>query len=67
MERLYTCDEVATRYGVRKDTVWSWIRDKKLCAIRVSGLKGYRISEGDLVAFEDTRRTISPENTSRPK
>jgi excisionase family DNA binding protein len=36
-------------------TVWDWIRTKKLPAIRIG--KEYRISEDDLKAFEDERRT----------
>lgn len=62
MGKLYTCDEVAARYGVRKDTVWGWIREKQMCAIRISSSKGYRIAEEDLTAFENARRTIPPEN-----
>lgn len=58
MGKLYTCDEVAERYQVKTSTVLSWIRGKKLCAIRISGSKLYRISEDDLIAFENTRRTI---------
>lgn len=58
MGKLYTCDEVAERYQVKTSTVLSWIREKKLCAIRISGSKLYRISEDDLIAFENTRRTI---------
>lgn len=58
MGKLYTCDEVAARYGVSPGTVWGWIRKKKLCAINVCGSKGYRVTEEDLRAFEDARRTI---------
>lgn len=61
MVKLYTCDEVAERYGVRTDTVWGWIRNKKLGAIKISGGKGLRISEDDITAFENARRTFQPE------
>lgn len=61
MVKLYTCDEVAKRYGVRTDTVWGWIRNKKLCAIKISGNRGCRIAENDLVAFENAQRTIQSE------
>lgn len=58
MGKLYTCNEVAERYGVKTGTVISWIRDKKLCAIRISGSKMYRVSEEDLMKFEAERRTM---------
>ncbi len=64
MGKLYTCDEVAERYGVRTDTIWSWIRNKKLCAIKVSGSRGCRIAEEDLRAFENSCKTIQPETTT---
>lgn len=52
----YTCKEVAERYGVKVITVWDWIRLKKLNAINLG--KEYRISEDDLHAFEESRKTI---------
>lgn len=63
MGKLYTCDEVAERYQVKPATVLSWIREKKLCAIKICGSKIYRIAEEDLIAFEDARRTIKKETT----
>ena len=50
MEKIYSCEEVAERYGVKLQTVWSWIRKCKLAAIKVG--KEYRIRESDLVRFE---------------
>lgn len=35
MGELYTCKDVAERYGVQIITVWEWIRKKKLGAIRL--------------------------------
>lgn len=32
MGELYTCKDVAERYGVQIITVWEWIRKKKLGA-----------------------------------
>ena len=55
MEKLLTCEQVAERYGVKVITVWAWIRDKKLPAIRIG--KGYRVKPEDLEAFEEARRT----------
>ena len=45
MSKLYRCDEVADRYGVKTLTVWDWIRKGRLTAIKMP--KGYRISEED--------------------
>ena len=30
MERCYTCQEVADRYGVKLITVWDWIRPQDI-------------------------------------
>lgn len=56
MTKLYTCEEVADRYGVRKQTVWEWIRKKKMGAIKAG--KSYKVREEDLKQFEDSRLTI---------
>lgn len=39
MEMLLTCKEIASRYKVSEDTVWRWIRTKKLAAVKKSKLK----------------------------
>jgi excisionase family DNA binding protein len=54
--KMYTCGEIAKRYGVKIITVWEWIRLKKLPAIRIG--KEYRIKEEDLKEFEESRRTV---------
>ena len=54
MAELYTCVEVAQRYGVEVRTVWEWIRRRKLGAIKLG--KEYRISAEDLTRFEESRR-----------
>lgn len=56
LSKMYTCEEVAERYGVQIITIWDWIRKKKLPAIKIG--KEYRISEDDIKAFEDSRRTV---------
>lgn len=56
MGKLYTCNEVAERYGVKVITVWDWIRTKKLIAFKIG--KMYRVSEDDLMKFEAERRTM---------
>ena len=57
MTELYTCEQVAQRYGVKVLTVWDWIRKKKLSAIRLG--RDYRISEASLCKFEDERKTTT--------
>lgn len=54
MEKLYTCKEVAERYMVKEITVWQWIRDGKLTAIKAGN---YRVRESDLIKFEESRKT----------
>ena len=56
MSKMYTCEEVAERCSVKVITVWDWIRKKKLNAIKLG--REYRVSEDDLIQFEDERRTI---------
>jgi excisionase family DNA binding protein len=56
MDKLYTCNEISLKYGVKARTVWSWIRSKKLPAIKIGN--GYRIREEDLKIFEESRKTI---------
>lgn len=46
MGELYTCKDVAERYGVQIITVWEWIRKKKLGAIKIG--KEYRVSAEDM-------------------
>ena len=57
MEKFYSCDQVAERYGVKIETVWSWIREKKLNAIKVGKL--YRITPEQLMEFEQRGNTAS--------
>lgn len=54
MGKLYTCSEVADRYGVKTLTVWDWIRKGRLAAIKMP--KGYRISEEALMKYEQGTR-----------
>ena len=56
LSKMYTCEQVAERYGVQIITIWDWIRKKKLPAIKIG--KEYRISEDDIKSFEDSRRTV---------
>lgn len=55
MSELHTCEEVAKRYGVKKITVWDWIRKKKLPAMKLG--RDYRISDDDMKQFEKARKT----------
>lgn len=56
MSELYTCEQVANRYGVKTLTVWDWIRKKKLPAIKIG--RDYRIRKEDIEAFEVARKTV---------
>lgn len=55
MDKLYTCNEIASRYGVSIFTVWDWIKKKNLPAFKIG--REYRISQDDLEAFEAARKT----------
>lgn len=57
MSELYSCEQVAQRYGVKVITVWDWIRRKQLPAMKIGKL--YRISEADLMEFEASRKTTT--------
>nr|WP_302549534.1 helix-turn-helix domain-containing protein [Enterocloster clostridioformis] len=50
MPKYYTCEEIAERYRVKTATVWGWIRNGRLSAIRIGGL--YRVAESAMAKFE---------------
>ena len=56
MSKMYTCEQVAERYGVQIITIWDWIRKKKLPAIKIAN--EYRISEEGIKPFEDSTRRV---------
>lgn len=64
MEKIYSCEEVAERFQVKTETVWSWIREKRIAAIRVG--KGYRIPESALIAFEKDNSTMAAKKEGIP-
>ena len=55
MDNLYTCDKIAKRYNVPIGTVWLWIREKKLPAMKIG--KKYQVKQEDLAKFEGSRKT----------
>lgn len=57
MSKMYTCEEIAERYGVKVITVWDWIRKKKMPALKIG--KEYRIREEDIRLFEESRMTTN--------
>lgn len=57
MDKLYTCNEIASRYGVSIFTVWDWIKKKKLPAFKIG--REYRVKQSDLIAFEDATKTTT--------
>ena len=65
MSKLFTCEEVAERYGVQIITVWDWIRKKKLPAIKIG--KSYRIREDDLLKYEEASRTVKTEQDKKQR
>lgn len=48
---LLTTAEVAEALRVTEATVTSWVRDRKLSAIRLPGGKGYRFRRSDVDAL----------------
>ena len=64
MGELYTCKDVAERYGVQIITVWEWIRKKKLGAIKSERSTGSALktskrlsAPGGRFDFEDATST----------
>ena len=60
LDKYFTCEEIAERYGVKVATVWDWIRQKKLPAISIG--KIYRIKESDLLEFEQSNKTTNADS-----
>ncbi len=54
MEKMFTVDEVRDHYGVSRRTVYDWIRDKKLAAVKPS--KALLVKQSALEAFEEKYR-----------
>ena len=50
-----SCEQVADRYGVKVSTVWAWIREKRIPAVKVG--KFYKIKAADLETFEKSNTT----------
>ncbi len=63
-ERLYSPEEAAQYFGVRVETVRSWVRSGKLPASRLAGLKSIRIRERDLAAVLNPISPGSPGTTT---
>lgn len=55
MERIYTCEEIAERYGVKIHTIYKWIKDGAMQAIRIG--KAYRVKESAVLEFEERNNT----------
>lgn len=56
MDKLFTCAEIAARYNVKIATVWDWIRNGRMPAVKVG--KSYLVRMDDLQAFEEAHKTI---------
>ena len=54
--KLLTPQEVADMLGVKRSTVWRWVRHGRLKVIKLTG-RSYRIDEEDLKKFLNERKT----------
>lgn len=52
VQKIYSCAEVAKRFGVTTKTVWRWIQEGRLKAIRIGDNGNYRIKQEHLDEFE---------------
>lgn len=59
-EKFFTLAEVADRLKVNYRTVYRWVRSGDLSAIQFG--REYRVTETDLQAFIEERRTPRKEN-----
>ena len=57
MAKYYSPDEFAKMYGVHKQTVWRWIREGKLNAIRIGNQ--YHIRQKDIDDMEARNSTMA--------
>jgi len=48
-ESIYTINEVAEKFHYQRSTVWRWIKNGKIEAVKVGGQ--WRITEAALVKF----------------
>lgn len=55
MEKMFNCIDLSKKYNVSITTVWSWVRDKKIKAMKIG--KEYRFTEADIAEFEKSRKT----------
>ena len=57
--RMYTPEEAAKLLGnlITAETVVRYIKEKRLRAARISGVRGYLVSGADLLAFYDANAT----------
>lgn len=59
MEKFYSCEQVAERYGVHVVTVWRWIRKAELSAIKIG--RQYFVTADAIEQFENRHRTVAAE------
>lgn len=63
MEKLYSCDEIAERYGVKRHTVYVWKGKGLFNTVSIGRL--WRVRESELEAFE--RGSVSANDNSIPR
>jgi hypothetical protein len=67
--RAITPPEIARRYGIKPDKVLGWIKAGELRAVNVAarptGRPRWRITEADLLVFENRRAAKAPPPVDR--
>ena len=59
MKKRYSCKEIAEMYGVHVQTVWKWVREGRLGAVRIGGV--YYIRQADIDEMEKRYATRGAE------
>lgn len=56
-KKRFSCEEIADMYGVHIQTVWRWIREGRLGAIRLG--RNYYVRQADIDEME-SRLAVGP-------
>ncbi|MBM3283961.1 helix-turn-helix domain-containing protein [Candidatus Gottesmanbacteria bacterium] len=56
MEEYYTPEQIAKKLQITTQTVWRWIRTKRLKAVRIG--KSYRVPVQDFNEFINKGKTV---------
>lgn len=55
-EKWYSANEIASKYDVTIQTVYTWIKQKRLAALKIG--RDFRISESNIKDFESKCKTM---------